>query len=201
MSEVQGMHSQGQFQVFGVVAKLLRRTDLETDFGICSAKDFNGFMKQLQKHNVGDVYPPDSLKWLFAPDGLQRATIPFPFGLVALCEASTCLKQKTHGSLLHLCEQAGKQISRKQFFNYCYHIQAQRGMHPARCTQVTLRQYVAPESLLVEGPESTLLAVCERAAEDLEIELEVATDTRASPKEAARGPGVHPLFADQCHYK
>jgi len=76
-------------------------------------------------------------------------------------------------------------------------------MHPARCTQVERLEYMVPESFLEETPDSrsTLLAVCERAAEDLKIELEVATDTKASPKEAARGPGVHPLFADQCHYK
>ena len=110
MSEVQGMCSQGQFQVFGVVAKLLKQTDLETDFGICSAKDFNGFMKQLQKNNAADLYPPDGLQWLFVPGGIQYQTIPFPFALVAPCEASTCLKKKKHGSLLHLCEQAGKQI-------------------------------------------------------------------------------------------
>ena len=43
--------------------------------------------------------------------------------------------------------------------------------------------------------------MCERAAKDLKIELEVA-DTKASAKEAARGLGVHPTsFADQCHYK
>ena len=51
------------------------------------------------------------------------------------------------------------------------------------------------------GVQGALLAVCEKAAEDLKIELEVGTDTKASPKEAARGPGVHPSFADQCHYK
>jgi len=97
--------------MFGAVAKLLRQTDLKTEFGICSAKDFNDFMKQLQKSNIIELDPPsEACKWLFVPDDLQHQTIPFPFALVALCEASTCLKKKTYGSLLHLTEQAGKQI-------------------------------------------------------------------------------------------
>ena len=192
--------------MFGVVAKLLRQTDLETEFGIRSAKDFNDFTKQLQKNNKVELYPPEALQWLFVPDGLQYQTIPFPFALVALCEASTCLKKKTHGSLLHLTEQAGNQIPIYQFFNYCYHVQVRRAMHPARCTpQVQAAKYKVPEKFLEETPDSksTLLAVCEKAAEDLKIKLEVATaDTKVSPKEAARGPGVHPTsFADQCHYK
>jgi len=64
-------------------------------------------------------------------------------------------------------------------------------------------KYKVEEKFLEQTPDSksTLLALCEKAAGDLKIELEVATDTKASPKEAARGPGVHPLFADQCHYK
>ena len=79
-------------------------------------------------------------------------------------------------------------------------------MHPARCTpQVQAAKYKAPLKFLEETPDSrsTLLAVCEKAAEDLKIELEVATaDTQVQPKEAARGSGVHPTsFADQCHYK
>ena len=191
--------------MFGVVAKLLRQTDLATEFGLCSAKDFNDFAKQLQKNNKVELHPPsETLQWLFEPDGLQ--TIPFPFVLVALCEASTCLKKKTHGSLLHLTEQAGEQIPIYQFFNYCYHVQVRRAMHPARCTpQVQAAKYKVPLKFLEETPDSrsTLLAVCEKAAEDLKIELEVATaDTQVPPKEAARGSGVHPTsFAHQCHYK
>lgn len=96
--------------MFGSVAKLLRQTDLETEFGIRSAKDFNDFMKQLQKNNAVDLQARESIRWLFVPDGLRYHAIPFPFALVALCEASTCLKKKTYGSLLHLTEQAGKQI-------------------------------------------------------------------------------------------
>ena len=177
--------------MFGVVAKPLRQTDLETEFGICSAEDFNDFMRQLQKNNKADLYPPDSLRWLFEVDGVQYSTIPFPLGLVALGEVSTCLKKKTHGSLLRLTEQAGKQIPIYQFFNYCYHVQMRGAMHPARCTQqVQAAEYNVPEEFLEDktpDSTSTLLAVCERAAEDLKIELEVA-DTKASPKEAARGP-------------
>ena len=183
--------------MFGVVAKLLRQTDLETEFGLCSAKDFNDFTKQLQKNNKVELHPPsETLQWLFEPDGLQ--TIPFPFALVALCEASTSLKKKTHGSLLHLTEQAGKQIPIYQFFNFCYHVQVRRAMHPARCTpQVQAAKHKVPKKFLEETPDSrsTLLAVCEKAAEDLKIKLEVATaDTKVPPKEAARGSGVHPTF-------
>lgn len=77
-------------------------------------------------------------------------------------------------------------------------------MHPARCTQqAQAAKYKVPEEFLEDAADSrsTLLAVCEKAAEDLKIKLEVA-DTKASPEEAARGPGVHPTsFADQSHYK
>ena len=193
--------------MFGVVAKLLRQTDLETEFGLCSANDFNDFTKQLQKNNKVELHPPETLQWLFEPDGVQYQTISFPFALgCSFCEASTYLKKKTHGSLLHLTEQAGKQIPIYHFFNYCYHVQVRRAMHPARCTpQVQAAKYKVPEKFLEETPDSrsTLLAVCEKAAEDLKIKLEVATaDTKVPPKEAARGSGVHPTsFADQCHYK
>ena len=179
--------------MFGVVAKLLRQTDLATEFGFRCAKDFNDFMKQLQKNIKADLCPPESIMWFFEPHGVQHQTIPFTFALVALCEALTCLKKKTYGSLLHFTEQAGKRIPIYQFFNYCYHVQVQRAMHPARCTQqVEARKYKVPKDFLEETPDSrsTLLAVCERAAKDMKIELGLA-DTKASAEEAARGLGVH----------
>jgi len=61
---------------------------------------------------------------------------------------------------------------------------------------VQAQKYKVANRFVVETPDSrsTLLAVCEQAAEDLKIELEVATaDTKVSPEEAARGPGVHPI--------
>ena len=165
---------------------------------------FNDFMKQLQKNIKADLCPPESIMWFFEPHGVQHQTIPFTFALVALCEALTCLKKKTYGSLLHFTEQAGKRIPIYQFFNYCYHVQVQRAMHPARCTQqVEARKYKVPKDFLEETPDSrsTLLAVCERAAKDMKIEFGLA-DTKASAEEAARGLGVHPTsFADQCHFK
>ena len=121
-----------------------------------------------------------------------------PFALVALCEASTCLKKKTHGSLLHLCEQAGKQIPIIYQFSIIAtmfkcegpHIQpdAHNRSHlwSTRCRRSFGSRHQIPSQHFLP---------C--VSEDLKIELEVATDTKATPKQHQRKlPG-----AQECIYR